>query len=540
MKLSNRKNMILLAILLVAILIMGIGYASIESITGDIEGTAVAKVQEDVFITDVAYVSDVNASVSNSRINNFVGTMMNSTIQLSEEDVNSSITYKVTVYNKGEEVAIFKEVLYGDEFYDNTDITFEITGFTPGEKIQPNESKDIIITFKYNGTEVPSNTVLNSYLNFKITSPNRMVAATDSYSIGKYLKGTIIKGKIETISFKMGKKSDIPVNIESFDASEKQDESIIGYYTDENNDGMYDLIFISEEPIYANKDASFLFCWLDKLKSIDFSNFGTDGVTSMNDMFYCCRSLTDLDVSGFDTSQVINMKDMFYCCDSLTDLNVSQFNTSNVRYMDYMFYNCGSLTDLDISGFDTSKVTNMRDMFHNCSQLTNLNVKGLDTTNVTNMSYMFYQCNKLTNLNIDGLDTSNVRYMHYMFYKCNSLLSLDTSGLDTSKVTNMSYMFNGCNGLPSLDISTLDTSKVTDMSCMFYECTNLTTIYVSEYDSTTEKGWTTANVTDSSDMFKSCTKLVGGNGTVYDSTHIDATYARIDKAENPGYLTKKE
>ena len=62
----------------------------------------------------------------------------------------------------------------------------------------------------------------------------------------------------------------------------------------------------------------------------------------------------------------------------------------------------------------------------------------------------------------------------------------------------------------------------------------------SEYDSTTEKGWTTANVTDSSDMFKSCTKLVGGNGTVYDSTHIDATYARIDKAENPGYLTKKE
>lgn len=49
---------------------------------------------------------------------------MNSTIQLSGEDVNSSITYKVTVYNKGEEFAIFKEVLYGDEFYDNTDITF--------------------------------------------------------------------------------------------------------------------------------------------------------------------------------------------------------------------------------------------------------------------------------------------------------------------------------------------------------------------------------------------------------------------------------
>ena len=138
---------------------------------------------------------------------------MNSTIQLSGEDVNSSITYKVTVYNKGEEFAIFKEVLYGDEFYDNTDITFEITGFATGEKIQPNESKDIIITFKYNGTEVPSNTVLNSYLNFKITPPNRMVAGSNTGSY--YLKGNIAREKIETISFKMGKKSDIPANIAS-------------------------------------------------------------------------------------------------------------------------------------------------------------------------------------------------------------------------------------------------------------------------------------------------------------------------------------
>ena len=40
-------------------------------------------------------------------------------------------------------------------------------------------------------------------------------------------------------------------------------------------------------------------------------------------------------------------------------------------------------------------------------------------------------------------------------------------------------------------------------------------------------------------MFYNCSKLVGGNGTVYDSSNTDATYARIDTAENPGYLTKK-
>lgn len=75
---------------------------------------------------------------------------------------------------------------------------------------------------------------------------------------------------------------------------------------------------------------------------------------------------------------------------------------------------------------------------------------------------------------------------------------------------------------------------------MFSKCANLSTIYVNEYDSSTEKGWTTENVISSSEMFKSCIKLVGGNGTKYNSSYQDATYARIDTAENPGYLTKKE
>ena len=59
------------------------------------------------------------------------------------------------------------------------------------------------------------------------------------------------------------------------------------------------------------------------------------------------------------------------------------------------------------------------------------------------------------------------------------------------------------------------------------------------FHSTTGKGWSTEKVTSSTSMFNNCSKLVGGNGTVYDSSNTDATYARIDTAENPGYLTKK-
>ena len=77
------------------------------------------------------------------------------------------------------------------------------------------------------------------------------------------------------------------------------------------------------------------------------------------------------------------------------------------------------------------------------------------------------------------------------------------------------------------------------MDEMCYNCNKLVTIYVTEYDSTTGKGWSTEKVTSSTSMFNNCSKLVGGNGTVYDSSNTDATYARIDTAENPGYLTKK-
>ena len=437
MKLVKNKNMLLLFVLFAMIILMSIGYASINSVTGDIEGTALADAQEGVFITNIEYVSDVNASASNSRVNKFLGTVMDSTMKLSDTDVNSSITYKVTVYNKGTEEAIFQKITYANDFYDNNDIIFDITGFTTGEKIGSGESRDIIIKFKYKGTTVPDNNVLNSYLNFVIKAPNRMMAnSTHKNGVYKYLTGDVDNTKIVTISFKQGKKSDLTVEPKSeFDASEKQDGSIMGYYTDDNNDGMYDFTFMSEETIYANKDSSYLFHNFTKLTSLDVSNF----------------------------------------------------NTSKVRNMSYMFYSCRGLTSLDVSNFNTSKVTNMNDMFASCSGLT----------------------------------------------------SLDVSNFNTSQVTNMSGMFMSCSGLTSLDVSNFNTSKVTNMSYIFSYCSGLTSLYVSEYNSATQKGWTTENVTSSSDMFRYCNKLVGGNGTKYNSNYTDATYARIDTASTPGYLTKK-
>ena len=68
------------------------------------------------------------------------------------------------------------------------------------------------------------------------------------------------------------------------------------------------------------------------------------------------------------------------------------------------------------------------------------------------------------------------------------------------------------------------------MDYMFNNCVNLTTIYVGEK-------WSNANVIFNINTFNNCTKLVGGNGTTY--SILDASYARVDTAETPGYLTLK-
>ena len=101
----------------------------------------------------------------------------------------------------------------------------------------------------------------------------------------------------------------------------------------------------------------------------------------------------------------------------------------------------------------------------------------------------------------------------------------------------MQGMFNSCRSLTEIDLSDFDTKNVTNMTFMFMLCTNLKTIYVKEYDSTNNTGWTTSAVTNSTNMFLNCGNIIGGNGTKFDTTYKDATYARIDTAETPGYLT---
>ena len=66
---------------------------------------------------------------------------------------------------------------------------------------------------------------------------------------------------------------------------------------------------------------------------------------------------------------------MFCDCSSLTSLNLSNFNTNNVTNMREMFRGCSSLTSLNLSNYNTNNVTDMRDMFYNINNSCNIIVK---------------------------------------------------------------------------------------------------------------------------------------------------------------------
>ena len=406
---------------------------------------------------------------------------------------------------------------------ETTQLTATITPNTVTEKITWKSSNTDVAKVNRNGlvtgvakgkaiitAQNPAGTI-KATCTVTVGNATLMVASSGTgKDTANYLRSNVVKNKIESIKFVKGQVPTAGI-IEQFDASEAEDSSIIGYYTDEDSNDMYELTFVSEKNIEANQNSSYLFYYLSNVKEIAFDNFDTSQVTNMGSMFEACKSLTSLDVSKFDTSQVTDMSYMFGEGEALETLDVSKLNTNQVINMDGMFHHCKNLISLDVSEFDTSHVTDMSGMFNHCENLTSLDVSKFDTSQVKSMRWMFGNCESLTNLDVRKFDTSQVTNMKAMFQACRKLIELNISNFNTSQVTNMSYMF--CN------------------------CSSLRSIYVSEYNETTGNGWTTKNVTDSDEMFTSATKLVGGNGTKFNSSYIDATYARIDKEGEPGYLT---
>ena len=323
---------------------------------------------------------------------------------------------------------------------------------------------------------------------------------TPSSSSSTFLNTEVLRNQIESVTIE--KNNIVPSDAKySKDISSKQDGSVMLWYTDKDNNNLYEVSIGGKNgSVEANTICSGMFAYLENVDTLDLTGLDTSNTTDMSHMFRDSKKLTSLDLSNFNTFKVIYMNNMFYNCTSLTKLNLNSFDTSKVVYMNNMFYNCTSLSKLDLNSFTTSKVTTMLGMFNSCKKLSYIDLSGFNTSKVTNMQSMFYNCEKLENIDLSNFDSSNV--------------------------TNMSYMFDRCSNLTSLDVSTFDTSKVTNMNAMFAYCNVLETIYVSNK-------WNTSNVTSFNNMFLNCTSLTGA--VPFDSTKTDVSMANYTN----GYLTYK-
>ena len=297
---------------------------------------------------------------------------------------------------------------------------------------------------------------------------------TPSSSSSTFLNTEVLRNQIESITIE--KNNIVPSDAKySKDISSKQDGSVMLWYTDKDNNSLYEVSIGSENgSLEANTNGSGMFAYLDNVDTLDLTGLDTSNMTSMSRMFYKSTSLKNIDVSGFDTSKVVNMIFMFNNCSSLISLDLSSFNTSNVTNMEAMFQNDVNLENITFGdNFNTSKVKDMIAMFASCKKLSYINLSNFDTSNVKEMQSMFYYCENLKSLDLSNFDTSQVINMYAMFMNCSSLKELDLSSFDTSKVTNMQSMFLSCKNLENLNLSSFNTSNVTTISYMINNCSSL-------------------------------------------------------------------
>lgn len=264
-----------------------------------------------------------------------------------------------------------------------------------------------------------------------------------------------------------------------WDVSEEQNEGVIAYITDTDNDGFYELHIKTQKEgskmISASKERKNSFLNLDstygtreKIESVKFDN----DVVAPNNCDYLFMNIQN-GYSDTNLDQIVDNK-CFY--------NLERLDVSNVTSMKGMFKNAGKqMTTFKIpENWDTSKVTDMSEMFSGIgyNAMTTFTLgNSFDSSHVTDMSNMFKNTGykSMTDFNIKALDTSKVTDMSNMFNAVghDSLTIIDFgTKFITDKVINMDNMFNNAMYLSLSTFklpSTFNTQNVKSMNYMFYD-----------------------------------------------------------------------
>lgn len=198
------------------------------------------------------------------------------------------------------------------------------------------------------------------------------------------------RDKITSIDFLNTIDFDIAM-IDIWNLSKTLTGAVIGYITeDKNNEGMYKLyIATNNDKIYFPENSDRLlarmnnvtninninivdtsrvktfietFRYMEKLESIDLSNFNTINVTNMQHMFSNMNQIKEIDLSNLNLKNVTNMVQMFSTT-SVEKINFSSAIIQNIENMSGMFLGAYNLKELDISSFDFSNIKNYKQFF---------------------------------------------------------------------------------------------------------------------------------------------------------------------------------
>lgn len=217
----------------------------------------------------------------------------------------------------------------------------------------------------------------------------------------------------------------------------------------------------------------------DRLKIKEITNWGNlRGENNSNaGMFYGCSNLVLTGVSStMITSGITSFNNMFRACSSITTVpNMGSWDTSSVTGATYMFLNASSFNE-NISGWTTSSMVDMEAMFNNAVSF-NQNIDSWDTRNVTSLNIMFAGAVSFDQP-LNSWVTSAVTNMFGVFTDATNF-NQDLSSWDVSNVVSMGNMFLDAQAF-NQSLSTWDVSNVTGMTAML----SSTDIDTANYDST--------------------------------------------------------
>lgn len=148
-------------------LFMGIGYASINSVSLGINGSATALYQGKIFIANATSDNNLNSVISRT------DTLMHSQIYLSDTDINSTTSFEITIQNNTNGSITYdgtSAIIDDEHFYSNSNIDYVVTGIQEGQSFEQKEIT-FTITFFYKDNVTSENISsinhsLESYINF--------------------------------------------------------------------------------------------------------------------------------------------------------------------------------------------------------------------------------------------------------------------------------------------------------------------------------------------------------------------------------------